>query len=132
MSTIHLLTHVNRLQTYRVYLVQRYTLYLPVQNMSDTASTKSTHDILTNRLQINIISIVIGALVIGVFISIVDTLRAWCAAILDKGGETSEGETNNTRYRVAIRRSVSTFVIFLFAIFLGILLITWARGVGLV
>lgn len=99
--------------------------------MSDEDSTKSTHEILVNRLQINVVSIVLGALVIGVFIAIVDTLRAWCAAVLDVGGETLPGESNDKRYRVAIRRSVSTFVIILLAIFIGILLITWARGSGL-
>lgn len=90
--------------------------------------TKSIHKVLSEQLQINVISIVLGALVIGVFIAVVDTLRAWCAAILDK--ETEDNESSQ-RYRIAIRRTFSTFVILLIAIFLAILLITWLRDTGI-
>ena len=99
--------------------------------MSDENSIKSTNEILVNRLQINVVSIVLGALMIGVFIAIIDTLRAWCAAVLDVGSEGSEHGSDEKRYRVAIRRTVSTFVIILLAIVISILLITWARGSGL-
>ncbi len=78
---------------------------------------------LMERLDINIISIVLGALGYIVIVSIVDLIRSACVDVL-----TEDDDTDNVdRYRNTINEMWTVIVTTLVAMFIGILIYMWYR-----
>ena len=86
-------------------------------NGSVTVSTRQAS--LFERLDLNIASIVIGALFFMIVITWVDTLRAFCNGAIN--------DTDDDRYYLLTRKIWAAVLITLTSIFLSILFFTWYK-----
>lgn len=82
-------------------------------------SKQTVQEHLVKTLNINVLSIVVGALSFVVIASWVETFRAGASAALDD---------EENRYDIFYRKVFSSFVTTLFVVFLIILLYVWYKG----
>lgn len=100
-------------------------LLTPSTTVTSEGSSNGPRPVVTDaelmqKLGVNIVSIVLGALGFVVVVSWINAVRACCVCVI-------ECETGDKRYREMFNKAFSALLVSLVAIFIGILVYMWYR-----